>query len=244
MGWGYKFLSILASLAVVLITFLGAMIVILLVSLRIRNGVDECIRLWAMIVNKAGRIRLNVKGAENIPEGPCLFVFNHASLLDISVLFESIPRRIRFGAKKELFYIPIFGWALDILGMLKIDRSNRPRAIKTLRRAVERIHQGEYFILAAEGTRQKKPGIGEFKSGPFVMAIEAGVPVVPIVIEGIHEVLPKNTLLFQIQKPHIVNVEILKPLATNSYTFEQRHELKSLTQTLMVNSFERSRISD
>lgn len=233
-----KVKSLISSLLAGIITIVGAAFTILFCFLGFSKVIDKLIEGWAKTLLRLAGINLEVEGRENIPDGPCLFIFNHASLLDICVLFASIPRRIRFGAKKELFYIPIFGWALHLVGMLKIDRNNRHRAIQTLKNAAGRVSSGEYFALAAEGTRQREPMIGEFKSGPFVLAIQAKAAVVPVVIEGIQDVLPKNAFIFNIASKHNVKVRILKPIETGFYSFEQRHELKSLTHTRMVNNFE------
>ena len=168
-------------------------------------------------------IRVRVKGLENIPPGGVLYVFNHQSLLDIPVIHSGILRDFRFGAKLELFKVPLFGSAMKRLGALKIARSNRADAIQVLEEAAKKMNDGYSFVLAPEGTRQKEPVIGEFKTGPFVMAIQAKRPVVPLVINGIYKILPKKALLMNTRRWFCdIDLLILKPVDGAEFNFENR----------------------
>lgn len=152
----------------------------------------------------------------------------------------AIKKSIRFGAKKELFMIPIFGHAMRMVGVLKINRGDRSHAISTLKKANERITEsGASFILAAEGTRQSHNALGEFKSGPFVLAIDSQCPLVPVVIYGAYDVMPKKDLFFRLEKKHKVYIEILPPVSTKNYQFEDRQELKKLVRNQMSEAFDR-----
>src|SRR5690606_17085370 len=107
-------------------------------------------------------------------------------------------KHIRFGAKIELFKIPFFGRAMRAVGTLPIARENRAGVFKIYKEAERQFSRDVIFVLAPEGTRQKEPRIGRFKKGPFIFAINARVPIIPAVLRGAHEVLPKKSLLVNV----------------------------------------------
>ncbi len=235
-----RFLGFIAALTAGLTTIFFAGIVMLLVFTGLKSQVDRAIYIWARIVLFLSRTEIHGKGNENEPAEPCLFVFNHISLMDIPIVLSYVKKSIRFGAKKELFKIPIFGQAMSLAGVLKINRGNRDDAISTLKKAHGRMSKtGQSFILAAEGTRQSKNELGEFKSGPFVLGIDSECPIVPVVIYGAYDVMPKKDLYFRLENRHPVYIEILPPIETKNYTFDQRHELKKLVRNQMAESFNR-----
>ena len=235
-----RVLGFFAALFAGIFTIVYALFVVILILIGLRSTIDFFIHKWAWVINWLARLEVHGQGNENEPPGPCLFVFNHLSLLDIPIALVVIKKMIRFGAKKELFMIPIFGQAMQLAGVLRINRGDRSHAISTLKKAHGRITEtGQSFILAAEGTRQSENKIGEFKSGPFVLAIDSQCPLVPVVIYGAHEAMPKRDLFFRLEKKHKVCVEILPPIDTKKYTFEDRHELKKMVRNQMSESFER-----
>jgi 1-acyl-sn-glycerol-3-phosphate acyltransferase len=127
-----------------------------------------------------------------LPPGPLIFVSNHESSLDIWVLLARLPRSVRFVAKQELFKIPIFGWYLRLGGHVPVDRARRTQAVESLRRAASIVRSGTSLIVFPEGTRSLDGRVHPFKKGPFVLAMEAGVPVVPVAISGTGKVTPKR----------------------------------------------------
>lgn len=155
-----------------------------------------CVTLWARPMLWMAGVKLEIRGRENISQGGkgFLILFNHSSNLDILVLF-CFPRSFRFGAKVELFKIPFFGRAMKFCGILPIDRGNREAVMQVYENAIHRVERGECFALAPEGTRQHQPRIGSFKRGPFEFAINAKSDVVPVVLAGVFEVLPKKALV-------------------------------------------------
>ncbi len=233
-------LSPLVTLFAGIFTILYAAWVISLCLIGLEKTLDFFLKIWALIINFLARIDVKILGTTNIPQEGCLFVFNHLSLFDIPVIQSVINKRVRFGAKKELFKIPIFGQAMAIAGALKIDRGDRADAIRTLREASRRMREkNESFILAAEGTRQKENKLGDFKSGPFILAIETQCLIVPVVVSGTYKVLPKKNLFFDLTKRHKVYVEFLKPISTHGYNVDQRHEFKDMIRGQMLEAFER-----
>ena len=199
---------------------------------------DQCTRLirqWASAVIGTFGIRADVRSESNIPDrGGGIIVFNHQSLFDIPVLMTSTPKHIRFGAKIELFSIPFFGRAMRAVGTLPIARENRTEVLKIYREAEKQFAQDYVFCLAPEGTRQKEPQIGRFKKGPFVFAINAGVPVIPVVIRGAHEVLPKKSLLVNVgQWARTVTVDYLPPIATKGLASADLDSLVERVRNMM-----------
>ena len=134
---------------------------------------------WSRSILKLAGARVRVLGVPPLPDGPLIFACNHESALDILALVASLPRIIRFVAKIELFRIPVFGWYLRMGGHIAVDRGNHSRAVESLRRAGAAVRGGTSLIVFPEGTRSVDLRVHPFKKGPFVVAVEAGVPVDP-----------------------------------------------------------------
>lgn len=197
---------------------LSAILLICLLFTKSQRFVDLYIMyVWARPLLWLAGARVEVRGAENVTAGRkgFLILFNHCSLMDIPVLFGYFPRSFRFGAKIELFSIPFFGRAMKRSGVLPIDRRNRNKVMKIYEQAVERVNNGESFALAPEGTRQTQPELGPFKRGPFEFAVNAQMDLVPAVIAGAYDLMPKKALLLNVGKwRRYVILEILPPVST------------------------------
>lgn len=159
--------------------------------------------------------RLTVTGLENAdPHQTYLFVANHQSNLDPAILFGWLHHNIGGIAKKELEKIPFFKQGFSVAHIVSIDRKNRERAIESTRRGAEKLLQGHSLMAFPEGTRSADGQLKEFKKGVFFMALEAGVPVVPIAVNDTRLVMPKiGALVF----PGRVSIEILPPISTAGY---------------------------
>jgi 1-acyl-sn-glycerol-3-phosphate acyltransferase len=180
-------------------------------------------RLWSRLVLWAAGVRFTAACDPSIdPRRPAVYACNHQSLFDIPVLVLTMPADFRMVAKKSLLHIPIFGWALWLAGFLFIDRSNRERAIGTLARAAERLRRGTSIVVFAEGTRSPDGTLLPFKRGGFVLAIQAGVPIVPVAIRGGRSVLAKGSLAL---KPGTMEVTYGAPLETTGFVYETRDRL-------------------
>ncbi len=171
---------------------------------------------WARSILAVSRIRVDVHGVERVlRDRPYLFMSNHQSNFDIPILLGHLPVPFRWLAKAELFKIPIFGRAMRAAGYISIDRSDRESAFESLRRAADAIRGGVSIVVFPEGTRSRHGELKPFKKGGFVMAVDAGVPIVPIAIRGAHGIMPKGSLLI---RPRNVTVCIGEPIETTSYT--------------------------
>ena len=179
-------------------------------------------------------IKVHVEGVENIPpKGGCLFLFNHSSFFDVFAIAGYIPG-VRFGAKSELFKIPIFGNTMAAMGTLPIERAKRDEVYKIYDQAKERFSHGEMFALAPEGGRYFGKNLGPFKAGPFMFAMSAEAPVLPTVILGAHECLPKNGFLFNKNNwSSVIQIKILKAISTAHYTKENRGDLQKIVYDQM-----------
>ena len=130
-------------------------------------------------------IKVNVTGGEHLDPGqPYVFVSNHRSYLDAAPLFAFTGRRMGAIAKKELLKAPILGYGMGFVNVIAIDRSNRERAVETIKVATDRLRAGVSFMVCPEGTRAQPGEMLPFKKGAFHMAVEAGVPVVPIALKN------------------------------------------------------------
>lgn len=121
---------------------------------------------------------------------PYVYVLNHESMFDIVVAFIVLPSPVRFIAKKVLAWVPFLGWYMWATGMIFVDRRKHDEAVRSLDRACVRIREGASILAYPEGTRSRNGRILPFKKGPFVVAMRAGVPIVPVAIEGTARVLP------------------------------------------------------
>lgn len=191
-------------------------------------------RIWSGMILRGLSIPLEVeREAELDPEHPFLFMSSHRSVFDIFALFLATRHSLRMVAKRELFFIPIFGWALWMCGFIPIDRSNRESAIGSLAEAARKVRQGISVLVFPEGTRGSGDGLLPFKKGGFVLALEAGVPVVPIAILGSERIMPKGS--FKVGRGRI-RVRLGRPIPTagrgpgarDALMSEVRHAIETL----------------
>lgn len=150
-------------------------------------------RVWSRWILASLSIPLTVEGRDRVGPAPVVFMSNHRSVFDIFALFLAIEHPLRMVAKRVLFFIPIFGWSLWMCGFIPIDRSNRENAIASLAEAARRIRRGISVLVFPEGTRGRDV-LQPFKKGGFVMALQAGVPVVPVMVLGTERIMPKGSL--------------------------------------------------
>jgi 1-acyl-sn-glycerol-3-phosphate acyltransferase len=162
---------------------------------------------------------------------PYLFAMNHQSTLDIPVAFAVLPTNIRFVAKHSLQYVPFLGWYMKRTGMIFVDRSNRTRAVESLRRAGEQIRAGASILVFPEGTRSRDRKILPFKKGLFALALEAGVPIVPVAIEASGEVLPANAWT---HSPGTIRVKVGLPIPTQGRSEDDREALAREVREAMI----------
>ena len=183
---------------------------------RTGNPVHIVARMWARGILFVSRIKVTVNGLANIdPAQSYVYMSNHQSNFDIPVLLACLPVQFRWLAKAELFKIPIFGRAMRGAGYVKIDRFNQEAAFESLSEAAEKMKNGVSVMIFPEGTRSRDGNIRPFKKGGFVMAMDAGVPIVPIVLKGTWTIMDKSSLRINTGQ---VSLNIEPPIATTGYT--------------------------
>jgi len=175
-----------------------------------------------VFITRLAGMRVRVEGRENIPAAVCMFAANHTSNADAAAIVGAIPRRLAIFGRKSLFDIPIVGLAFRLAKFVPVDRGNRDAALASVKLAVEYIKTGLSFLVYPEGTRSPDGRLLRFKKGSFVMAIEAGIPIVPVVCVGAHRIMPKKSLEIH---PGLVTVRFGKPIDASAYTIEQRDDL-------------------
>lgn len=197
----------------------------ILVSL-LRPGSDVTMRagrLWSRVMLWAVGARVEYVGLERARSRlPCIFMANHQSSVDIWALVRVLPAPTRFVAKRSLFRVPVMGWAMTAGGFISIDRRNRPSAIRSLERAAQRIRTGRPVVLFPEGTRSRDGRLQPFKKGPFHLALQARVPLVPVAISGSWRVLPPRKARI---RPGPVRVEFLPALEAADFASSDHEEL-------------------
>src|SRR5207248_8573137 len=153
---------------------------------------------------KLAGVKVETVGLEKIdPKRTYIFMSNHTSNLDPPILLPLIPRRTSVMAKKELFRYPILGRTMRMGSLVPVDRGNRDAGIAAVRAAAEVIKQGINMTIYVEGHRSLDGRLLPFKKGPFYLATECNVPVVPVTIAGSHHIMPKQRFAIM---PGTVNV--------------------------------------
>jgi 1-acyl-sn-glycerol-3-phosphate acyltransferase len=149
---------------------------------------------WARDCVRAAGVRVHARGLEHVRrDGPQIFFSSHASIADICILGSVLPVEYRWLARKEVFRVPFIGWYIAMAGHLKIDRGDRASAIALLREAARRVREGTNVLVFPEGTRSADGRLLPFKKGVFHLAVEAGVPIVPIRVVGTERLAPKGS---------------------------------------------------
>jgi 1-acyl-sn-glycerol-3-phosphate acyltransferase len=181
---------------------------------------------WSSKLLRDARITLAIVGCDHAGDGnePLVVMSNHQSLYDIPVLFQCGLGKMRMVTKAELFDIPIWGPAMKAAGFIRIDRSDREQAKSALEaEGSALLAAGTRVWIAPEGTRSRTGKLGPFKSGGFRMALERGVRILPVAIEGTRDVLPAKGVTVHVGKR--VRVTILPPVDPARYGLERRKEL-------------------
>ncbi len=206
-------LSIVKLFVIILHTVIMSIICTIATVITRSNAVfDAIVGFFYQGLLTIGGIKVVVEGKEHIPAtGSCIFVANHSSHFDIPASMIGIgTTRLRIIYKKELERIPIFGWAMKWTGMyIAINRGRGTEAQQSLEKAIHRIRNGDSVILYPEGTRTSDGNLQPFKRGAFNLAVKAGVPIVPVTINGSYRILPKDS--FHI-KPGTISIIIGEPV--------------------------------
>lgn len=220
----------------VLMLLIGIPIIFTSMLVRALFGIDDFVypvARWAVkLFVLATGARVHITGLENTdPDQTYVFVANHQSNLDPPILFSWLRHNCGAIAKKELEKIPFFKQGFSVAHVVPIDRKNRESAIESTRRGARELQAGNSLMAFPEGTRSADGRLKDFKKGIFYMAIEAGVPVVPVVVNDTRLVMPK---IGGIVIPGDVTVQVLPPVSTEGYTMSNAHELIDLVKSMIA----------
>jgi 1-acyl-sn-glycerol-3-phosphate acyltransferase len=170
-------------------------------------------RAWARCVLAAVGVEVEVRGAEHVPAGAAVYAANHGSALDIPILLARLPADFRMIHKSSLSSVPVLGWSLRFAGHIAIDRRHPFSARRSLQTAVRTLREGASLAVFPEGTRSADARVRPFKRGSFVLAIEAGAPVVPVSLDGVKRVVPRGISTL---RPGAVRMTIHPPIETKA----------------------------
>jgi 1-acyl-sn-glycerol-3-phosphate acyltransferase len=175
---------------------------------------------WARISLKLARVQITVAGLERLDSNrPYVFMPNHASFLDVLIVFAFIPHNFRSIVKQEFFSIPLLGLTVKSSGQIPLDRKSPRKGLQGIKQAAERLKRGVSIVVFPEGTRSRDGQIHEFKTTLFVLPIRTRTPVVPVLIEGTFQALPRGSILL---KRHPVKVTFLDPISADCFSDKDR----------------------
>ncbi|HXG65774.1 MAG TPA: lysophospholipid acyltransferase family protein [Blastocatellia bacterium] len=215
-----------------------ALLAPIIITLRLLTGNENFIYKPVGVFVRLGLalagVRVQVTGLERLdPQQTYIFTPNHQSLIEVPMFVTYLGRNIAYLAKKELFKYPIFGYGIGLMGVVPIDRSNSAAAIESARLAMQKLRQGKSYVIYPEGTRSRDGRLLPFKKGAFVMAVEAGVPVVPVSISGAIAAMPKTGIKIY---PATVRITIHEPLRTEGYSRENVAKLMVTTRERILSA--------
>jgi putative phosphoserine phosphatase/1-acylglycerol-3-phosphate O-acyltransferase len=182
------------------------------------EGVETMMNTIGDLGTSIAGIKISVKGESHLwTHRPAVFILNHQSNADFLIAIKLIKKDARGVAKKELQKIPVVGQILEAAGTIFLDRTDKEKSINALKPAVESLKNGISVVIFPEGTRSYDYTLGRFKKGAFHLALEAKVPIVPIVLKNAHDVMPRGKGVFN---PALVEVIVLEPVLTHDWTKE------------------------
>jgi 1-acyl-sn-glycerol-3-phosphate acyltransferase len=192
-------------------------------------GLDEeeygiaqwCMRTWARSMCLAAGVKVVVHNPERIVPQGAVYACNHVSWSDVFAIASVLPR-YTFIAKQELRKLPIFGYGAEAAGVVFLARDNRKQAFESYKDAAKEVTAGKNVVVFPEGTRGRDYSLRPFKKGPFVLAIAAQAPVVPVLVYGAREVMPKGS--FRVRSA-TVHVHFLEAVETTGLDYDRRHQL-------------------
>lgn len=198
-----------------------------------------CARVWSWLILRTTGVRVAIDGLERLtPRATYVFVSNHQSIYDIPVVFSSLPFQLRIIAKASLARFPVLGWHLRRGGHLFVDRQHPDRA-GILKRWRALVSEGLSLIIYAEGTRSPDGRVARFKAGSFLLAMEAGLPIVPLAIVGTRGVMPKGRLRTEPANVRLVVHDPIEPPALDAPTIQDAKLLAERVHSIVAQTVDR-----
>ncbi len=192
-------------------------------------------RIWSWLILRTSGIRTRAEGLENLTGlKTAIYCANHQSAMDIPILFVNLPVQFRFVAKRSLFKLPFLGWHLSRSGHIAVDRGRPKGARMSLDAAAEKIRAGSSVLLFPEGHRSRDGKLLLFRSGSFYLAIQSGVPIVPITLNGTRAVLKPDTYHV---RSGLTEMIVHPAIATNTLTRDDVDALAAKVKAQIASRF-------
>ncbi len=211
-------------------TFVSAFIIVVYGAFQPASPIhDRIVKRWSYFFLRIPPVTFTVEGSHNVdPTQRYVVVANHLSMFDIPMLFYTLPLHGRFLSKKEVFRVPLVGRAMRTIGIIEIDRSSGQSSRQAINEGVRiAAERGYSLIVFPEGTRSRDGNLLPFKKGAFRIAIDNGLPILPVVLEGTDRVSRPGSKLFY---PGKASATILAPIPTTAMT--NRDDLTNLMRTV------------
>lgn len=218
------------------IAFIAPFVIALFLLTKKENAIYSPVRVFIRAGLFMVGVKVEVAGLDRLdPSRTYLFAPNHQSFIEVPLLVTYLGRNPGYLAKKELFKYPIFGYGIGLIGVVPVDRSNSKTAVASAQLAADNLRRGKDYIVYPEGTRSRDGRLLPFKKGAFVMALEAGVPIVPVTVSGCTAVMPKGDVRVY---PATVRITVHEPIETKSYSRETLPELMAETRTRILSTLQ------
>jgi len=212
--------GIYAACAIIAVALLFAPLVLLLPTLALRRAAG---RFAVRLAMASAFVPVRIRGLEHLPPGPCIVVSNHASYLDGPLMTAALPGRFTFVVQHGAADWPLAGRIIRRMGVTFVNRASARDGANQTRVLIRRLEQGDSLVIFPEGTFDRPPGLMAFRRGAFLMAVHAGVPVVPAVIRGSRRLFGDGQRLL---RPGAIDIEVFAPLGPGG---DHRHAVEALT---------------
>lgn len=225
MGMGWRLINLVQQVFLLAWSafWILAALAVRLVTGSARLPLAMARRIWAPPLFWAARVRLDLSGFERVDfQRTYLFAANHQSIFDVAALFAGLPINLRFVARRSLRRVPFLGWYMAAMGMVFVEGGGGVRAGSAVQQAADLLAAGESLVTFPEGTRSFDGGVGSFKAASLAPAIQAGVPVVPVAIDGAFEVLPRGGFD---PRPGTIRLSLGEPVETRTLGVGDRRAL-------------------
>jgi 1-acyl-sn-glycerol-3-phosphate acyltransferase len=239
-GVGGTLRGVVTAATIAVATIVGA--ILALIS-RLFDGSGNTVlrlaRIWSRSILAVGGVEIAAESRTPLdPDRPYVFMANHLSTVDIWAMLVALPVPVRMIAKKQLAAIPLLGWAMAAGRFIFIDRQNPAAARRSIDHARERIRSGHSVLLFPEGTRSRTGQLLPFKKGGFHLAVDAGVPIVPVAIRGSRGAMPPGSLLLRRGK---VQVTVGEPIPTAGLADADREALVGKVHAVIAGMLDAAR---
>ena len=218
------------------IALVAPLLIALVLITRNENFIYSPIRIFIRAGLAMVGVRVEVSGIERLdPNQTYIFTPNHQSLIEVPLFVTYLGRNPAYLGKKEVFKYPVFGYGIRLMGVVPVDRSNSPAAVESAKLATENLRHGKSYVVYPEGTRSRDGHLLPFKKGAFMMAIDAGVPVVPVTVSGATKIMPKAQIKVF---PSTVRITIHEPISTAGYSKQNVVELMGRTKAKIFSALD------